>query len=145
VRGPRWRRRGPGELSCAESGVSGRMLHNHFHALPFVREKKAILIRNTLPLEQSILSTVYAVLHICAARKGDDLYLSPPTGPDAETTPDTRKKSHFFQHPLHAWAVIVSRMAFVGWASALTFSSVAVSRQGGARLGLDVFFAAVGV
>lgn len=58
--------------------------------------------------------------------------------------------AHYLQHPLHAWTVIVARIAFVSWAGALACAAVAVSRdrrvdgREAAQLALDLFFSAVG-
>lgn len=85
---------------------------------------------------QSLLSLFYLVLHFLAARKGDGLYLNfDPPIPS-------------FKHQLHAWAVVIIRLAVMMWSTSCIVVSVGIHYGGGGnktvRLDVDMFACSVG-
>ena len=76
-----------------------------------------------------MLSFLYILLHIFAARKGARLYFDSPIPS--------------FRHQLHAWTTIIIRIAVAMWASASVAVAVGIYRGGGGRntihLNADMF------
>ncbi|KAK3995514.1 hypothetical protein QBC44DRAFT_319704 [Cladorrhinum sp. PSN332] len=88
-------------------------------------------------LFSSLLSLLYVVLHLLAARKGEGLYFNfDPPMPS-------------FKHQLHAWAIVVIRLAVLMWSTACIAVAVGIHHGGGghktARLDVDMFACAVGL
>ncbi|KAK4138400.1 hypothetical protein BT67DRAFT_8294 [Trichocladium antarcticum] len=92
-------------------------------------------IAHSFAMFASILSLLYILLHILAARKGARLYFEPPL------------PSPSFRHQLHAWAIIVVRIAAAMWASATVAVAVSIHRGGGntVHLNATMFTCATGL
>ncbi|GAB1314639.1 hypothetical protein MFIFM68171_04849 [Madurella fahalii] len=97
-------------------------------------QKPGIAVAQSFVMFASILSVLYLLAHISAARKGDDLYFDP--------------RVPSFRHQLHTSAITVARIAVAMWASAIIAVAIAIHRgrsgHNTINLKVDIFACALG-